>query len=64
MLRAVALKWEIEQINFIVENHGSVMESDFYAKLENLNAQVGKKDKFSTFTDHVTQVCGAHDLDW
>ena len=28
-LRNAALKWELEQINFVVGNHGSVVECDF-----------------------------------
>ena len=31
-LRAAALEWEFEQINFVVGNRGSVVESDFYTK--------------------------------
>jgi len=48
----------IEQINFVVGNRGSVVESDFYTKLKKLDIQEGKKDKL--FADHVTQVCEAH----
>ena len=51
-------EWEFEQINFVVGNHGSVVESDFYTKLKKLDIQEGKKDKL--FADHVTQVCEAH----
>ena len=32
-LKAAASKWEFEQINFVVGNRGSVVESDFYTKL-------------------------------
>ena len=46
----------------MVNNRGSVVESDFYTKLKNfdmkLDVQEGKKDKL--FADHVTQVCEAH----
>ena len=35
------------------------MEIDFYEKLEKFDVQAGKKDKI--FSDHVTQVCEAHD---
>jgi len=35
-----------------------VVESDFYTRLQKLDVQEGKKDKH--FTDHVTQVCEAH----
>ena len=59
-LREVAPGWEIEQINFVVGNRGgSVMENDFYAKLESLGVHVGGNDKI--FIDHVTQVCEVHD---
>jgi len=42
----------------VVGNRGSVVESDFYNKLKNLDVQEGKKDKL--FADHLTQVCKAH----
>jgi len=57
-LKAAAPKWESEQINFVVGNRGSVVESDFNTKLKKLDVQEGKKDNL--FTDHVTQVCEAH----
>ena len=57
-LRAAALRWEFEQINFVMDNCGSVVESDFYTKLNKLDVQEGKKDRL--FADHVTQVCEAH----
>jgi len=57
-LKAAAPEWEFEQINFVVGNRGSVVESDFYTKLKKLDIQEGKKDKL--FADHVTQVCEAH----
>ena len=50
-LKAAALEWEFEQINFVVGNHGSVVESDFYTKLKKLDIQEGKKDKL--FAHHV-----------
>jgi len=56
-LKAAAPKQEFEQINFVVGNCGSVVESDFYTKLKKLDVQEGKKDKL--FADHVTQVCEA-----
>ena len=58
VLRAVANEWVVEQINFVAGNRGSVMEIDFYEKLENFDVQAGKKDKI--FSDHITQVCEAH----
>jgi len=57
-LKAAALEWEFEQINFVVGNRGSVVERDFYTKLKKLDIQEGKKGKL--FADHVTQVCEAH----
>ena len=57
-LKAAAPEWEFEQINFVVGNRGSVVESNFYTKLKKLDIQEGKKDKL--FADHVTQVCEAH----
>ena len=57
-LKAAALEWEFEQINFVVGNRGSVVESDFYTKLKKLDVQEGGKDKL--FADHVTQACEAH----
>ena len=59
-LKAAALEWEFEQINFVVGYHGSVVESDFYTKLKKLDIQEGKKDKL--FADHATQICEAHHL--
>ena len=32
-LKVAAQGWEFEQINFVVGNCGSVVESDFYTKL-------------------------------
>jgi len=57
-LKAAAPKWEYEQINFVVGNRGSVVESDFYTKLKRIDVQEGKTDKY--FADHVTQVCKVH----
>jgi len=57
-LRAGALKWKFEQINFVVGNRGSVVKSDFYTKLKRLDVQEGHEEKL--FADHVTQICQAH----
>jgi len=35
-LKAAAPEWEFEQINFVVGNRRSVVESDFYTKLKKL----------------------------
>jgi len=40
-------EWEFEQINFVVGNRGSVVESDFYTKLKKLDIQKGKADKLT-----------------
>ena len=42
----------------MVGNRGSVLESDFYTKLEKLDIQEGKNHKL--FANHLTQVCEAH----
>jgi len=57
-LKAAAPEREFEQINFVMGNRGSVVESDFYTKFKKLDIQEGKKYKL--FADHVTQVCEAH----
>ena len=57
-LKAAAPEWKFEQIDFVVDNLGSVVKNDFYAKLKKLDIQEGKTDKL--FADHVTQVCKAH----
>jgi len=57
-LKAAAPECKFEQMNFVVGNRGSVVESDFYTKLQKLDIQEGKKNKL--FADHMTQVCEAH----
>jgi len=42
VLKAAALEWEFEQINFVVGIRGSVVESDFYTKLKKLDIQEGE----------------------
>ena len=59
VFRAVADGWAVEHVNFVVGNRGSVMEGDFYEKLEKLDVEAEKKDNI--FSDHVTQICEAHD---
>jgi len=44
-LKATAPKWKFEQLNFVVGNRESVVESDFYTKLKKLDVREGKKDK-------------------
>jgi len=44
-LRAAALKWEFEQINFVVGNRGSIVESAFCIKLKPLDVQALKERK-------------------
>jgi len=46
-------------MNFVVGNRRSVVESDLYTKLENFDVHEGKKVRI--FTEHLTQVCKAHD---
>jgi len=41
--KAAAPKWEFEQINFVVGNRGSVVESNFYTKLKKLDVQEEKQ---------------------
>ena len=38
-LRAAIPTWVFEQINFVVGNCGSVVESDFYSKLKKLDVR-------------------------
>jgi len=52
VLRAAAPTWDFEQINFVVGNRGSIVESDFYTKLEHFDVQEEKKDRL--FADHAT----------
>ena len=42
-LRAAAPKWEFEQINLVLGNRGSVVESNFYTKLKKIDVQKRKK---------------------
>ena len=58
-LRAAALEWTFEQVNFVAGRRGAVMEDDFYNKLENFNVQAGKRDKI--LLAHVQSICEAHD---
>jgi len=46
-LKAPAPEWEFEQINFVVGNRGSVVQSDLYTKLNKLDIQEGKKTSSS-----------------
>ena len=50
-LKAAAPEWEFEQINFVVGDRRSVVESDFFAKLTKLDIQEGKKDKLFASCD-------------
>ena len=58
MLRAAGLKWEFEQINFVVVSRGSVVETHFFIELKKLDVAEGIKNKL--FADHVTQEYEAH----
>jgi len=59
VLKAAAPERTSEQINFVAGRCGSVMEDDFYNKLERLNVQAGEKDKI--VAAHVQRICEAHD---
>jgi len=58
-LKAAAPEWTFEQINFVAERRGAVVEDDFYDKLEKLNEQAGEKGKI--LLAHVQRICKAHD---
>ena len=58
-LKAAAFEWTFEQINFVAERRGAVVEDDFYDKVEKLNEQAGKKGKI--LLAHVQRICEAHD---
>jgi len=58
-LRAAALEWTFEQINFVAGRRGAVVEDDFHNKLKNLNVQAGKRDNI--LLAHVQRICEAHD---
>ena len=58
-LRAAALEWTYEQIDFVAGRRGAVVEDDFYNKLEKLNVQAGKRDNI--LLAHVQRICEAHD---
>jgi len=58
-LRAAALEWTFEQINFVAGRRGAVVEDDLYNKLEKFNVQAGKRDKI--MLAHVQRICEAHD---
>ena len=44
-LRAAAPEFTFEQMDFLAGRRGTVVEDDFYNKLEKLNVQAGKRDK-------------------
>jgi len=46
-LKAAALKWEFKQIDFVLGDCGSVVESDFYTKLKKLDVHEVKKTSSS-----------------
>ena len=56
-LRAAALEWTFEQINFVAGRRGAVVEDDFFNKFERLNLQAGKRDKI--LLAHVQRICEA-----
>ena len=44
-LKAAALEWTLEQINFVAGRRCALVEDDLYNKLDKLNVQAGEKDK-------------------
>ena len=58
-LKAAALEWTFEQINFVARRRGAVVEDFFYNKRERLNVQAGKRDKI--LVAHVQGICEVHD---
>jgi len=59
-LKAAALKWTFEQINFVAGRRGAVVEDDYhYNKLGRLNVQARKRDKI--LAAHVQRMCEAQD---
>jgi len=58
-LKAAALEWTFEQIDFVARRCGAVVEDDFHNKLEKLNLQAGKRDKI--MLAHVQRICEVHD---
>jgi len=58
-LRAAALEWTSEQINFVAGRRGAVVEDDFYNTLEKLNVQAERRDKI--LLAHVQRIGEAHD---
>jgi len=59
VLKAAAPEWMFEQINFVAGRRSTVVEDDFYNKLERLNVQAGKKHKI--LAEHVQRIYEAHD---
>jgi len=57
--KAAAPEWTFEQINFVAERRGAVVEDYVYNKLGRLNVQAGKKVKI--LEAHVQRICEAHD---
>jgi UTP-glucose-1-phosphate uridylyltransferase len=58
-LKAAALEWTFEQINFVARRRGAVVEDDFYNKRERLNVQ--ERKKYKILAEHVQRICEAHD---
>jgi len=58
-LRAAALEWMFELINFVAGRRGAVVEDDFFNKLKKLNVQAGERDKI--LLAHVQRICKTHD---
>jgi len=59
VLKAAAPEWTFEQMNFVAERRGAVVEDDFYNKSKRLTAQAGKMH--TILAAHVQRICEAHD---
>jgi len=51
-LKDAAPKWDFEQIDFVVSDRGSVVESDFYTNLKSLMYKKAKKTSSSPIMQH------------
>jgi len=49
-LKVAAPEWEFEQINFVVSNRGSNVESDSCTQLKKLDLQEGEKKQAAVLT--------------
>ena len=54
-LKAAALEWTFEQINFVAERRGAAVKDDFHNQLERLSVHAEKKDKILAYVKRMTQ---------